>query len=86
MVCDLGTCLYEGLGLYIVMEGFLGVDSGSGSHLMEEVLMLWKSSAAEVIVTPNSDTPYSFAWLDLRVEPVVIQVPAMERPGVQKIV
>lgn len=32
----------------------------------------------KVIVTPNSDTPYSFAWLDLRVEPVVIQVPAME--------
>ena len=40
---------------------------------------------AEVIVTPNSDTPYSFAWLDLRVEPVVIQVPAMERPGLQKV-
>lgn len=30
-------------------------------------------------VTPNSDTPYSFAGLDLRAEPVVISVPAMER-------
>ena len=29
-------------------------------------------------VTPNSDTPYSFAMLDLRAEPVVISVPAME--------
>ena len=27
------------------------------------------------IITPNSDTPYSFGMLDLRAEPVVIQVP-----------
>jgi len=27
------------------------------------------------VVTPNSDTPYSFAWLDLRAEPVVITMP-----------
>jgi hypothetical protein len=31
------------------------------------------------IVTPNSDTPYSFAWLDLRAEPIVLSVPAVER-------
>jgi hypothetical protein len=30
------------------------------------------------IVTPNSDTPYSFAWLDLRAEPVVLSVPAVD--------
>src|SRR5690606_13680395 len=30
------------------------------------------------IITPNSDTPYSFLWLDLRAEPVVISVPAIE--------
>lgn len=29
-------------------------------------------------VTPNADTPYTFAVLDLRAEPVVITVPAME--------
>ncbi|MFM0222587.1 DUF1254 domain-containing protein [Paraburkholderia dipogonis] len=29
-------------------------------------------------VTPNSDTPYSFAGLDLRAEPVVITVPPMD--------
>jgi hypothetical protein len=31
------------------------------------------------IVTPNSDTPYSILWLDLRAEPVVLSVPAVER-------
>ena len=30
------------------------------------------------IVTPNSDTPYSFAWMDLRAEPVVLSVPAVD--------
>lgn len=32
----------------------------------------------KAFVTPNSDTPYSFMGLDLRAEPVVITVPAME--------
>src|SRR6266566_3529533 len=31
------------------------------------------------IVTPNSDTPYSILWLDLRAEPMVLSVPAVER-------
>lgn len=30
------------------------------------------------VVTPNSDTPYSFAWLDLRAEPIVITMPEVE--------
>jgi hypothetical protein len=30
------------------------------------------------IVTPNSDTPYSFIWMDLRAEPVVLSVPAVD--------
>ncbi|MFL9585221.1 DUF1254 domain-containing protein [Stenotrophomonas sp. AB1(2024)] len=30
------------------------------------------------IITPNSDTPYSFLWMDLRAEPVVISVPAID--------
>ncbi|MFJ5282761.1 DUF1254 domain-containing protein [Pseudomonas sp. NPDC088429] len=29
-------------------------------------------------VTPNSDTPYSFVWLDLRAEPMVLTMPAIE--------
>jgi hypothetical protein len=31
------------------------------------------------IQTPNSDTPYSFAWLDLRAEPMVLTLPAIEK-------
>jgi hypothetical protein len=29
-------------------------------------------------VTPNADTPYSFVWLDLRAEPVVLTLPPIE--------
>jgi hypothetical protein len=31
------------------------------------------------IITPNSDTPYSSVWLDLRAEPIVLSVPAVEK-------
>jgi len=31
------------------------------------------------IVTPNSDTPYSLIWADLRAEPLVLSVPAVEK-------
>jgi len=30
------------------------------------------------VVTPNSDTPYSMLWLDLRAEPIVLSVPAVD--------
>ena len=31
------------------------------------------------IITPNSDTPYSLLWTDLRAEPIVISVPAVPK-------
>jgi hypothetical protein len=31
------------------------------------------------VVTPNSDTPYSYVWMDLRAEPVVITMPKIEK-------
>ena len=35
----------------------------------------------KAIQTPNSDTPYSWAGLDLRAEPIVISVPEIESNG-----
>ncbi len=33
----------------------------------------------KAIQTPNSDTPYSFIGMDLRAEPIVLTVPAIEK-------
>ncbi|MEZ4689985.1 MAG: DUF1254 domain-containing protein [Ignavibacteria bacterium] len=33
----------------------------------------------KAIVTPNSDTPYSFLTMDLRAEPIVISVPEIQK-------
>ena len=42
-------------------------------------LHLGLSSPADTdIVTPNNDTPYSYAWLDLRAEPWVLTMPKIE--------
>ena len=32
------------------------------------------------VITPNSDTPYSILYLDLRAEPIVVSVPAVPKP------
>lgn len=33
----------------------------------------------KAIVTPNSDTPYCMAWIDMRAEPVVFTIPEIEK-------
>ena len=59
------------------------VDKDSGqfkapfNHIQNEARVFTYKDTA--IITPNSDTPYSLAWLDLRAEPIVLSVPAVEK-------
>src|SRR5262245_10137250 len=67
---------------YAVMYEFvIDKDSGQWKAPFNEIhndhnVFTYKDTA---IVTPNSDTPYSLVWMDLRTEPMVISVPAVEK-------
>ena len=51
-----------------------------GDGRMGKWLHLGTSSPADIdIVTPNNDSPYSYAWLDLRAEPWVMTMPKIEK-------
>ena len=57
------------------------IDSQSNSYSggFGEWLHLGTSSPKDTdIVTPNNDTPYSYAWVDLRAEPWVLTLPEIE--------
>ena len=63
---------------YAVMYQFV-IDTKSGQFKApfntmwnDAQVFTWRDTA---IPTPNSDTPYSMCWMDLRAEPVVISVP-----------
>jgi hypothetical protein len=67
---------------YAVMQEFV-VDKTSGQYKApfntisnEARVFTYKDTA---VVTPNSDTPYSMLWLDLRAEPIVVSVPAVDK-------
>jgi hypothetical protein len=67
---------------YAVMNEFV-IDRNSGQYKApfntisnEARVFTYKDTA---VVTPNSDTPYSMLWLDLRAEPMVISVPAVPK-------
>jgi hypothetical protein len=67
---------------YAVMYAY-AVDRNSGqfkapfNELHNEArVFTWEDTA---VVTPNSDTPYSMLWMDLRAEPIVLSVPAVDK-------
>jgi hypothetical protein len=47
------------------------------NHIKNEARVYTYQDTA--VITPNSDTPYSILWLDLRAEPIVLSVPAVGR-------
>jgi len=67
---------------YAVMYEY-AVDKNSGQYKApfnqinnEARVFTYKDTA---IITPNSDTPYSLCWMDLRAEPIVLSVPAVQK-------
>jgi uncharacterized protein DUF1254 len=67
---------------YAVMYQY-AVDRGSGqfkapfNQIYNEARVFTYQDTT--IITPNSDTPYSLLWADLRAEPIVLSVPEVDK-------
>jgi hypothetical protein len=68
--------------MYAVMQEF-AVDRKSGQFKapFNKIYNAHHVATPEdtAVITPNSDTPYSILWLDLRAEPMAISVPMVEK-------
>lgn len=67
---------------YVVMNEYV-LNQNSGQYKApfntinnEHRVFTYKDTS---IITPNSDTPYSMVWVDLRAEPIVISVPTVPK-------
>ena len=65
----------------VVYEYFLDKDSPQYKAPINEVYNTARVYTPKdtAVVTPNSDTPYSFVGMDLRAEPYVLTMPAIEK-------
>lgn len=66
---------------YGVMYEYI-IDKNSGQYKApfnsiynEARVFTWQDTS---VISPNSDTPYSLCWLDLRAEPMVVSVPEVD--------
>ena len=68
---------------YAVMNEFaVNPNSGQFKAPFNEINNQHRVATPEdtAVITPNSDTPYSMLWSDLRAEPLVVSVPAVAKP------
>lgn len=72
---------YPSVDLYSILVG-QGLDPSSPEYLgpANQVHPIRKVATPEdtLVIAPNVDTPYAYAWLDLRAGPVVVVVPPFE--------
>ena len=58
------------------------IDTSNSDHRADFNTIASSKSVAtpedKFVVTPNSDTPYSYLWMDLRAEPLVVTMPKIE--------
>lgn len=89
MADDLGATIRDGyIYTYPMVKNYLtmyqyAVEEGGSQYKgpfnhMVSVARVY-TPADTAIITPNSDTPYSFIVFDLRAEPVVVTMPAIEK-------
>jgi hypothetical protein len=59
------------------------IDSSSSDYRAPFNVLANSSGVAtpddKFVDTPNSDTPYSFLWMDLRAEPIIVTMPKIEK-------
>ncbi len=66
------------LAMYYRSMHMQALDATTGAGMGKWLHLETSSPSDHTIVTPNYDTPYSYAWVDLRAEPWVVTLPKIE--------